>query len=66
MEQQKRMARQKKRPSKLSKPRRKAGNATAIASKPAPRPKLTNAKLKELAAKHKPPQAWYDETEQVC
>jgi hypothetical protein len=59
------MASQKKSPSKMNKPRRKAGNAIVISTKRAPRPKLTNAKLKELGAKHKPPQSWYDETEQV-
>jgi hypothetical protein len=59
------MASQKKSPSKLNSPKRKAGDAIVISTKPAPRPKLTSAKLKELGDKHKPPQSWYDETTQV-
>jgi len=41
-----------------------SANAVAIAP-PKRKSLLTHAKLKKLAAKHKPPQSWYDETEVI-
>jgi hypothetical protein len=35
--------------------------SNGAARKASGKPKLTNAKLRKLAAKHRPPQRWYDE-----
>jgi hypothetical protein len=46
------------------------GKRNSVMEKPAPphrkaqRTRLTNAKLRQLAEKHKPPQSWYEEEEE--